>query len=163
MAFDAYVKIDTIPGESPDEKHKDWIPILSYSHGLSQPGAGARHTTNRTVGRVDHQTFNIVKRLDKASPKLAVACCNGEHIKEVRFSLNRATKDKQKIYEIVMSDVLITSYTPSGGHGGDDLPTETVALSYDKIEWIYTETDHSTGKPKGDVKAKWDLLANKGG
>lgn len=161
MSFDAFAKIETIPGESPDEKYKDWISILSYSHGLYQPGAGASGVTNRTVGRVDHQSFRLVKRLDKASPKLAVACCNGDHLKEVRIALSRATKDKQKVFEIVLSDVVITSYTPSGGFG-EDLPTEEVELSYAKIEWIYTEIDPVTGKPKGDVKAKWDLLANKG-
>ncbi|WP_353327541.1 type VI secretion system tube protein Hcp, partial [Chitiniphilus shinanonensis] len=27
MAFDAFIKIDGIPGESTDDKHKDWIEI----------------------------------------------------------------------------------------------------------------------------------------
>jgi hypothetical protein len=30
------------------------------------------------------------------------------------------------------------------------------------MEWTYTETDHQTGKPKGNVAANWDLVANKG-
>ena len=29
MAFDAFLKVDGIPGESTDDKHKDWIEILS--------------------------------------------------------------------------------------------------------------------------------------
>jgi hypothetical protein len=35
MAFDAFLKIDGIPGESTDDKHKDWIEILSFAHGLN--------------------------------------------------------------------------------------------------------------------------------
>ena len=35
MAFDAYLKIDGIPGEALDSKHKDWIEITSYSFGVS--------------------------------------------------------------------------------------------------------------------------------
>ncbi len=27
MAFDAFIKIGDIPGESTDDKHKDWIQI----------------------------------------------------------------------------------------------------------------------------------------
>ena len=29
MAFDAFIKIDGIPGESTDEKHKEWIEVGS--------------------------------------------------------------------------------------------------------------------------------------
>ncbi|GAO92520.1 hypothetical protein PSA5_07405 [Pseudomonas syringae pv. actinidiae] len=36
MAFDAFLKIDGIPGESLDDKFKDWIEILSYTHGATQ-------------------------------------------------------------------------------------------------------------------------------
>ncbi len=165
MAFDAFLKIDTIPGESTDEKHKDWISILSYQHQITQTAAGSRHDAGGgSAGRVDHGEFVVTKTLDKASPKLAVAVCTGEHIKEVRIALNRAAKDKQKFYEIVFSDVLVSSYKPTGNPTGDtSLPTEEVSFSYGKIEWVYTETDHATGKPKGDTKGKWDLIANKGG
>ncbi len=41
MAVDMFLKIDGIPGESTDSKHKDWIEVLSYSFGASQPSAGA--------------------------------------------------------------------------------------------------------------------------
>jgi type VI secretion system secreted protein Hcp len=42
MPGDAFLEIDGIKGESTDDKHKDWIEILSYSHGVSQSGAGSR-------------------------------------------------------------------------------------------------------------------------
>ena len=41
MAFDTFLKISTIPGESTDDKHKDWIEILSFSTGLDQPASGS--------------------------------------------------------------------------------------------------------------------------
>jgi len=49
------------------------------------------------------------------------------------------------------------------GGGGGGLPTESVSFNYGKLTWNYIQTDHKTGKPKGDVKAHWDLTANKGG
>nr|NIS53628.1 type VI secretion system tube protein Hcp [Phycisphaerae bacterium]NIU11189.1 type VI secretion system tube protein Hcp [Phycisphaerae bacterium]NIU59045.1 Hcp1 family type VI secretion system effector [Phycisphaerae bacterium]NIW95363.1 Hcp1 family type VI secretion system effector [Phycisphaerae bacterium] len=56
MPGDVFLQIEGIPGESTDEKHKDWIEILSYSHGVSQSGAGSRSSGGAaTSGRCDHQ------------------------------------------------------------------------------------------------------------
>jgi type VI secretion system secreted protein Hcp len=163
--FDAFLKIATIPGESTDEKHADWIEILSFSHGLSQPAGGSRSTAGSGTGqRGDHQDFTVVKFLDKASPKLALACCKGEHIADVTLALHRATGDKQKYMEYKMSDVIVSSVSPGGSSKQDDaLPLETVSFNYGKIEWTYTATDHKTGKASGDVKSHWDLTKNSGG
>jgi type VI secretion system secreted protein Hcp len=164
MAFDAFLKLDGVPGESTDSKHKDWIEILSYSHGVSQMGSGSQSSGGaRSAERCNVQDFSIVKTLDKASPKLNLFCCNGTHIKEVVITLNRATGDKQKYMEYKLSDVIISSVRPGGSSkGGEALPLEEVSFNFGKIEWVYTETDHQTGKPKGDVKTNWDLVQNKG-
>jgi type VI secretion system secreted protein Hcp len=165
MAFDAFLKIDGIDGESQDDKHKDWVEVLSFSCGASQPSAGSRSSGGAaSAERVNLQDFSVVKTLDKASPKLALHCCNGKHIKEVKVELCRATGDKQKYMEYKMSDVIVSSVRPGGSaHGGESLPLEEVSFNFGKIEWIYTATDQKTGKPKGDVKANWDTVANKGG
>jgi len=165
MAFDCFLKIEGIPGESTDDKHKDWIEILAFSHGLSQPGGGARSSGGAASGeRCDHMDFSITKTLDKASPKLSLHCCNGQHISKIRMELCRAAGDKQKYMEYLMSDVIISSVRPNGSaQGSEALPTEEVGLSYGKIEWQYTETDHKTGKPKGQIAATWDVVSNSGG
>lgn len=165
MAFDCFLKIDGVPGESTDDKHKDWIELLSFSHGVSQPSSGAVSSGGaRSAERCDHADFSIVKTLDKASPKLSLFCCNGTHVKTIKMDLCRATGDKQRYMEYVLSDVIVSSVRPGGSsQGGEALPLEEVTFNYGKIEWIYTETDHKTGKPKGDVKTNWDLVTNKGG
>jgi type VI secretion system secreted protein Hcp len=164
MAFDAFLKIDGIPGESTDDKHKDWIEVLSFSHGLSQPASGSVSSGGgRTAERCEHTAFTITKALDKATPKVALSCCSGNHIKEIKIELCRAGGDKQKYMEYKMSDVIVSSVNPGGSaQGGETLPLESVSFNYGKIEWTYTETDHKTGKPKGNVAANWDLHANKG-
>ena len=165
MAFDCFLKIDGIPGESQDDKHKDWIEVLSYSHGITQPASASRSSGGaRTAERCDHADFSIVKTLDKASPKLALFCSNGSHIKEIKMELCRATGDKQPYMKYLLNDVIVSNYRPGGSaQGGEALPMEEVSFNYGKIEWTYTATDHKTGKPAGDVKAHWDLIANKGG
>ena len=162
MPGDAFLQIDGIPGESTDEKHKDWIEILSYSHGVSQSGAGSRSSGGAaTSGRCNHQDFSIVKTLDKASPELNLFCCNGKHIKKMTLQLCRATGDKQPYMDYLFEDVIISSVSIGGGGGG--IPTESVTFNYGKLNWVYVETDHETGKKLGQVKKWWDLIGNKGG
>ncbi|MHC4694925.1 MAG: Hcp family type VI secretion system effector [Planctomycetota bacterium] len=162
MPGDVFLQIDGIPGESTDEKHKDWIEILSYSHGVSQSGAGSRSSGGAaTSGRCDHQDFSVVKTLDKASPDLNLYCCNGKHIKKMTLQLCRATGDKQPYMDYLFEDVIISSVSIGGG--GGDIPTESVTFNYGKLNWVYVETDHETGKKKGQVKKWWDLINNKGG
>ncbi len=161
--FDAFLKVATVPGESTDDKHKEWIEVLSFSWGVSQPSAGARSSGGAASSqRADFNDFSIVKTLDKASPKLALACAGGEHINEVKLELCRATEDKLKYMEYKMSDVIVRSVRPGGAaQGGEALPLEEVSFNYGKIELIYTESDHQTGKAKGDIKTGWNLVENK--
>jgi len=165
MAFDAFLKIDSIPGESTDDKHKDQIEVLSYNLGVVQPKGGSASSAGaQSAQRADFQDFHFVHALDKASPKLFLACANGQHIKSAVLTLHRATGDKQKYLEIKLDDVMVSSVQPGGNaNGSENLPLESVSLNFSKIEVIYTCTDHKTGKASGDVKAHWDRGANKGG
>jgi type VI secretion system secreted protein Hcp len=164
MAFDAFLKVDGVPGESGDDKHKDWIEILSFHWGVSQPASGSASSGGaRSAERCNHTDFSFVHTLDKASPKLFLNCCNGKHLKEITLELCRATGDKQKYMEYKLTDAIVSSVRPGGAsQGGESLPLEEVSFNYGKIELSYTECDHKTGKPKGDVKSNWDLTANKG-
>ncbi len=75
MPFDAFLKIATVPGESTDDKHKEWIEVLSYSWGVSQMLGGSASSTGSHAGqRADFSAFSVVHSLDKASPKLFLAC-----------------------------------------------------------------------------------------
>lgn len=163
MAFDCFLKIETIPGESTDDKHKEWIEVLSYGFGVNQQSAGSRSTAGGAAsGRADFSNFVVVHSLDKASPKLALACAKGEHITTVTLTINRAGGDKEQFMEYKMQDVVITSVEVDGQAKGEEpLPTEEISFNYGKITWSYTETDHMTGKPKGKVSTAWSLVENK--
>jgi len=162
MAGDCFLKIDGIPGESTDDKHKDWIEVISYSSGVAQMAGGDRSTGGAaTSGRCSHQDVSIVKAMDKASPTLNLFCCQGKHIPNVVIEICRATGNKEKYMEYKMEDVIISSVSVSGGGGG--LPTESVAFNYGKLTWNYIQTDHKTGEAKGNVEKFWSLIDNKGG
>ena len=169
LAFDAFLKIDVIPGESTDDKHKDWIDILSYSHEM-------KRVTEDVVDRCDHSDFSIVKTLDKASPKLALYCCTGEHHKEVILELCDPNRPSYNIMRYKFTDVIISGIqiresplnsimireSPTRASliresPYECLPIEEVTFNYGKIEWIYITPDGNT------VHANWDLTMNKGG
>lgn len=166
MAFDVFVKIEGVPGECTDDKHQEWIEVLNYSHGVSQIATGAQSTGGgRAAQRADHQDFAVVKALDKTSPKLFLHCCNGVHFRNVWVELCRATGDKTKYMEYHMEDVLVTSVRPAGtaGSAAETLPLEEATFNYGKMTMTYTETDHATGQPRGNVTAYWSTILNKGG
>jgi type VI secretion system secreted protein Hcp len=161
--FDAFLKVDGIPSESTDSAHKEWIEVLSYSHGVSQPAsATASSSGGAPGGRCHHSDFTIVKSLDKASPKLYEICCTGKPIKEVTLELCRAGGDKLKYLEVKMEEVIVSSVSPGGsGKGGDDIPTETISFNYGKVKWTYTQQKRADGSGGGNVTGGWDLTANK--
>ena len=159
MAFDAFLKIDGIPGESTDEKHKDWIEILSYHHSVNQPvSSTASSAGGATAERADFGGFSITKLVDKATPKLFEASVTGKHIKEITLEVCRAGDDKQKFLEITLEQVLISHYI----HEGDsDFPQESITLSPGKFKIVYSQQKRSDGIPGGNIVAGWDLTTNK--
>jgi type VI secretion system secreted protein Hcp len=163
MAYDTFLKIDGIPGESTDDKHKDWIEILSFSHGISQPAhATASSAGGGTAERVDHADFEIVKHMDKASPKIYEFCCTGKHIKSVLIEMCRAGGDKVRYMEVKLEEVIVSSVRPGGSsQSASGFPTEAVSFNYGKVKWTYTQQKRADGSGGGNVTGGWDLTANK--
>lgn len=162
MAFDAYLEIEGIPGESSDDAHKDWIEVLSFSSGVSQTASGSASSGGgASAERADFQDFSIVKTLDKASPKIALACADGTHIKSIILELCRAGGDKVKYMEYKMTNCIVSSFHPGGSaQGGETLPLEEVTFNFGKIEWIYTQQKRADGSGGGNVAAGWNLEKN---
>ena len=160
MPIDAFLKIDGIPGESTDDKHKDWIEVLSYNWGVSQMASAASvsATSASASQRADFQDLSIVKLMDKSSPMLMKACAKGDPIKEVKLELCRATGAKEVYMEYKLEQVIISSVSIGGGTGGE--ATESVAFNYGRIQMTYTPFDRD-GKAQGKVPAGWDLMKNK--
>ena len=159
MSFDCFLEVAGIAGESHDENHSDWIEVLKYHHEIThQPGGPVGEAS-----RCDHADFVITKVVDRASPLLAVACCRGSVISKVKMEICRATGDKAKYMEVILSDAMISRYEPDGEAQSDEgLPTEQVAFRYGKIEWQYLYTDHRSGRLLGNVQGYWNLESNTG-
>lgn len=160
MAYDIFLKIDGIPGESTDDKHKDEIEILSYGFGVSQPISGTVSSSgSMSASKADFTDISFMHSYDIASPKLFESCSTGKHIPSAVLSLHRATGNKEKYLEIKLSDVLVSSVQISGSGGGDDVPTESFTLAFGKVEITYTKLG-TDGKAAGNASAGWDRIKN---
>ena len=158
-AVDYFLKIEGIPGESQDHKHKDEIQIESWSWGETQSGAHG-HGGGGGAGKVSMQDFHFVMKVNKSSPKLLLACANGEHIKSALLTCRKAGKEQQEFLKYKFSDLLISSYQTGGSGGSDIVPTDQISFNFTKIE-----VEYYTQKPDGGVvlgaKAGYDVKLNK--
>jgi type VI secretion system secreted protein Hcp len=138
MAFNVFLQIDGINGESTDKDHKDWIEVLSYSHSISQAASAVSSPAGGTAaGKVTHQEFVITKNVDIASPLLYQACATGKHFPSVVIEVSRATgKAPVKYMTITMKDVFVSTAALSAP-GTNDSPIETISLDYGSIQWAY--------------------------
>jgi type VI secretion system secreted protein Hcp len=158
-AVDYFLKLDGIEGESQDSKHKGEIDIESWSWGETQSGTHAVGGGGG-AGKVVMQDFHFVMKVNKSSPKLILACANGQHIKDATLIYRKAGKEQQEFLKIKFSDLLVSSYQTGGSSGSDVVPTEQISLNFAKIEYEYKE-QKADGSLGGAVKAGYDLKQNK--
>jgi type VI secretion system secreted protein Hcp len=158
-AVDYFLKIDGIEGESADSKHKGEIDVDSWSWGETQGGTMS-YGGGGGAGKVQMQDFHFVMKVNKATPKLILACATGEHIKTAVLTCRKAGKDQQEFLKYNFTDVLISSYQTGGTSSGAVIPTDQISFNYGKMEIEYKE-QKADGSLGGPIKAGYDLKANK--
>jgi type VI secretion system secreted protein Hcp len=163
MAFDTFIWIDGIPGESSDSMYKNWIEASVFNLAATQNvSRTASSAGGATAGRVHLSDFSIVKLVDSATPKILQACCAGEHLQKVVLSLHRAGGEKQKLMEVTFEEVII-----SGVESGNlfeakpsPFPEEVIRFDYARINVVYSQQSRMTGLLVGHVSAGWDRARN---
>jgi type VI secretion system secreted protein Hcp len=158
---DYFLKIETIPGESYDKTHKEEIQLLSFSWGETNAGT-MRAGGGGGAGKVQMQDFHFVMNVCKASPKLFLACANGQHIPKAILTARKAGKDQQDYYKVTFSDLLISSFQTSGQAEAGHLPLEQVSFNFAKVELEYKE-QAIDGSLKGAIKTWYNLKEMQGG
>jgi len=160
-AVDYFLKIDGIQGVSPDKTHKNEIQLESFSWGATQSGT-ASHGGGMGAGKVQMQDFHLVMSVNKASPKLMLACAQGEHIKSAILTCRKAGKEQQDYMKVTFSDLLVSSYQTGGSGASSVLPMEQISLNFSKVEVEYKE-QKPDGTLGGAIKAHYDLKTMTGG
>lgn len=148
---DYYLKIDDIKGESETKGHQGEIEVNSWSFGTSNPTSSVG-SAGLSAGKVSYSDLSVMKYIDKASPKLFLACASGEHFKQATVTIPGAKGEDRLRYTFF--DVFCESVTHAGT--GSDRPTESISLNYQKIMIEYKAKSSTTWETVG-----WDIAANK--
>ena len=156
-AVDYFLKLDGIDGESTDDKHKNEIDVLSWSWGETNSGTHAGGGGGG-AGKVQMNDFHFTMKVNKATPKLMLACANGEHIKKATLTCRKAGKDQQEYMVVKFADLLVSSYQ-TGGSQGDVVPVDQCSLNFSKIEFEY-KPQKPDGTLDSPVKTGYDLKLN---
>jgi type VI secretion system secreted protein Hcp len=157
MAMDMFIKIGTLKGESVDKTHAGEIDVLAWSWGMSNSGS-AHVGGGIGAGKVNVQDLSFTKYIDKSSPDLMLATCNGKHYDSALLTVRKAGEKPLEYLKITMTTVMVTSLS-TGGSGGEDKLTENVTLNFAavKVDYVEQKKDGSAGdKPS----MNWNIAEN---
>src|SRR5918998_189662 len=133
MAFDIFLKIDGIQGESTDAQHRDEIEAASFSWGAAQQGTTSTGSGGGG-GKVGFQDLHALMPVSQASPQLFLACAQGRHLKTAVLTCRRAGgRDQHDFLKVTLTDVIVASYQTNGQAEGG-VPVDAVSFAYALIE-----------------------------
>jgi type VI secretion system secreted protein Hcp len=156
---DYFLKLDGIDGESIDAKHPNEIVLTSWGVGAAN-SASLSSATGAGAGKVTVRDFHFTKVYDKASPRLFVACCNGQHIKSATLTCRKAGAGQVEFLTVVLTNVIVTSYDVLGAADAGGVQDDQVTLGFARIELRYVQQS-PTGAALPPITTGWDLAANK--
>ena len=151
MAVDYFLKLDGIQGESQDANHKDEIQLLSFSWSGTQQSTVGGGTGGSSAGKVSLGDFQIMKMLDKGTPKAFQAMTMGKHIQSGLMSACKSAgvSGGKPFVTLKFKELFVTSQQISGS---SEVPTESVSFSYNEVTIEYfTQNEQGNLTSTGSV------------
>ena len=146
-ASDYLLKLDGIKGESTDDRHKEWIDVLSWSWGVAQvagngSGSGAR------AGKSCPSDLVLTKFVDSATPPLIAGAAGGTVIPNAILIGMKQGREQQEYLKIELKNVFVSS-VHTGGSSGGSVPVDSVSLRFSSMTVSYypQRADGSLGTP----------------
>ena len=143
------VKIPNVNGSSAISGHVNEIECYGIQHAMSKQMVAK---ASRTEGVSRHSPVFLTHGIDRATPKLKDLATKGTVLDSVVVEEMRMVGEEfQTIYRMDLTNATVvrvevnTPVDPTTNEPG--APTETFALSYTKIEWMYTPYDGMTKQP----------------
>lgn len=145
MAYDMFLDIDGIPGESGDSKYKDKIEVFGFNWQVSQQGSFAHGNTN-AGGKADIRSLRVTKRTDASSHLLFINSVTGAYIKQATLIVRKPGGEPLDYLKIQLNDVVIESFVIEGKPAHElqgkppeqtSHPLETISLAFSKVKVAY--------------------------
>jgi type VI secretion system secreted protein Hcp len=148
MAFDSFLKLDGIDGESTDKAHPNEIVLESFSWGESNPTSVGGGGSGGGAGRASIQDFHFTMATSKATPNLMLACAVGRHFPTAKLTCRTpGAGGGFEFMKVTLADVVVSLFQ-LGAHptdtvysalGGDEnTSTDEITLSFGRIDILYT-------------------------
>jgi len=157
MATDAYLLIDGINGESQAQGMTNNIELDSFSFGAQNPAdVGGK---GLSAGKCSLSDFSFTCAVDQASYQILKALYTGQHIATTTFSLRKSGggANPYTYLTVTMTNCYITSHSLGGGAQG--VPTQSVSLAYEQIQYQYYTQDTSSGAVQQAGAATYNIGA----
>ena len=159
MAFDAFLKLGDVPGESSDAKHKGEIVVREYAFKVENPNSVGSSGAGAGAGKATFTDFNFSTAMSVASPQLFFACASGKHYPQAVLTLRRSGGTKStEFYRVTFNTVLVSSYDEDAATT-DDIPLVKVGLSFAAMKLEYFPQT-SSGAPGPPSTGAWDRTKN---
>jgi type VI secretion system secreted protein Hcp len=137
-----FLKLDGIKGESTDKIHKGEIEIDGFS--LSAQGSIQASSGGGGAGKTI-QSFQITKKLDKASPLLFQAVATGQHFKDAVLSFTRKAGGKEQTYlKFEFQGILISGV--QDGASDKASAAEQVSFAFQKCKETFFDSKGKAGQ-----------------
>ena len=168
MAFDAFLKIQGIDGESVTQGFEKWIELISFNWGVVAANSAAlAEGRGGSVGRTIPQPFSFTKVTDSSSPAIFAKMTTGTHFDKVFLSCRKAGGSDsgtapQAFLKIVFTNAVISTYQEGGIAPTDVRPAESISFVYSKIE-MQTAPISTDGSLGDFVPGTFDFSAGSGG
>ena len=143
--LEMFLKVDGVPGDSLDQKHKGEIEIDSYAWQLAR-GMGTQ--------KPSMQSFTITMPTGKATSRLFLNAAGGVRLQRVVLSVRKAGTDLDFL-KWTLTDSAVTAFKTVGNTHGDGV-TDQVEITFGKIEIQYSPLDGSEVQKSG-----WDQRTGK--
>ena len=119
-----------IQGSCTSQNKEDTIIIIGMGHQVSVP---TDPESGMVTGTVGSGQFYVTKYVDKSSPKLYSALCEGEHLSEVELRFYRTDNAGQEeyYYTVLLTDAIIVSIRTAFPN------LEEIAFSAQRIKWTW--------------------------
>jgi len=158
MAFDSYLKLDGVEGESQKEGHTKEIELLNWTWSGHNSGSFA-HGSGGGTGKYSTNDITFSAVVSKASSKLLQACTKGTHIDKGVVSVRKSGGDAKPYdyLKLTFEHCLVSSHSYSGSSGTDDMGTESFSLNFSKVTFEYFVQDASKGTVSSTGAISYDL------
>lgn len=146
-AFQAFLKIDGIMGDSVDLQHFKEIVVKTFGWG----------EWNAASGTVEMQPFAFTMPVSCASTELFLACATGKLFPDAVLMVRNAAGRDYLIVKFI--NAVVTSYKTTADTSQGGPPIDEIALRFECIEMTYVPFNPD-GTAGAKVTAKWNVREN---